>query len=348
MNRICTILNLRNHLPFGKALEYFGWCDVYATSRTQQITGLIGPNEDIDKLKIDFRQYDVLLLQHENRLDEYAARLAKKQNPNIVIIGNQHGYYKSILQIKHFPPDSYDYWNTWGQYWLDRSQKVLGRTPKKWINIGSYLHSYYYKTKKWQPLKKNKKALVIYEPNTNESYQDPKPELHSSKTDAIIKALNELDIPYDIKAHPLWANLKGNDGQSMWKPPKKMKDFAVDKIINYSLILGSRSTLLFDAIAMGIPVIGIAISASWEDDEYAPQKLKLFPYTDNDKKLPHMISKHFNKKINYNSQKVRYFLGDLNQTDKKYLAFCLKVAKHKKETTSFNRIKNSIFKFFAR
>ncbi len=338
-NKICAVLNLRNHLPFSRALKYFGWCDVYLTSFANKATGLAVPNEDIDDLNIDFTQYDVLLLQHERAPDDYTAKLAKRQNPHIIVIGNQHGYYKSIQQIKHFPPESFDYWNTWGEYWIDRSKKILGEKPEKWINLGSFLHAYYYQTKNWRAERSNRKALVIYEPNTNESYHDKYPEIHSQTTLTIIKTLEKLEIPYDIKAHPLWPNLRGNDNQKMWQPPKSIKDFDIEKIIDYSLIIGSRSTVLLDAVSMGIPVLGLASSSQWEDDEYGPARENLFPYCFSKKQLEKLITEQFNKKFNYNYQTIKYFLGDIKYTDQTYHQACKKMVRN-------NKFPRSLLKLF--
>jgi len=328
-NKICAVINLRNHLPFGKALESFGWCDVYYTKNAKTATGKAAPDSQIDELKINFKDYDSLLLFQEKTCDVYAAELAKKQNSKIVVFGNQHGYYKSILQIKNRPPKPYDYWIVWGQYWLDRASKILSKVPKKWLNLGSLKHSYYFKTFTWKPTKKVK-ALVIYEPNTDESYKDPKPETHHQATQEIINALEMLKIPFDIKAHPLWPKLKGNYGDKMWQPPKPMKDFDIKKIINYSAVLGSRSTLLFDAISMGMPVVGFASKSQWEDDEYGPAKKKLFPYTSNPKTLASLIKNTINKKPNYRQKLIKYFLGDLNKNPDQYLKFCQLKSQEKK------------------
>jgi len=330
MNKICAIFNLRNHLPFGRALKHFGWCDVYYTPFTKKATGQAVPDKEINKLNINFKKYDVLLLQHERQPDQYAAFFAKRQNPRIVVIGNQHGFYKSILEIKDRPPNDFDYWNVWGKYWLDRSKKILDKTPKKWINLGSFLHDYYFQTKKWNPKKTNKKALVIYEPNAHESYQSKVRDIHSQGMRLIFKALKELKMPYDIKAHPLWPHLKGNDGTKMWTPPKKMKDFDIERIINYSLILGCRSTVLLDAIAMRMPVVGTNSFSEWEDDHYGPAEKKLFPYANTKNELKKLITKYFNHKIDYSKSKIKYFLGDLGKVSKNYYQFCEQASQRKK------------------
>jgi len=329
MNKICAIINLKNQLPFGKALEYFGWCDLYYTSYAKKATGRAVSNQEIDKLNINFKNYDCLLLQHERQPDQYAAFFAKRQNSSIVVIGNQHGFYKSILEIKDRPPHDFDYWNVWGKYWLDRSKEILGKTPKKWVNLGSFLHDYYFQTIKWNPKRTNKKALVIYEPDAHESYQSKVRDIHSRGMRLIFKALKELKMPYDIKAHPLWPRLKGNDGSKMWTPSKKMKNFDIEKIIDYSLILGCRSTVLLDAIAMGMPVVGTNSYSSWKDDHYGPAEKKLFPYAATKKNLKKLIKINFNKKITYSKSKIKYFLGDLGKVSQNYYHFC-QLASHKK------------------
>lgn len=347
LNRVCAIVNFRNLVPFGRALDYFGWCDVFYSQHTKKATGDPAPESVIDDLQIDFSRYDCLLLNHEVAPDRYAAKIAKQQNRSIVVIGNQHGFYKSILQIKHHPPDNYDYWNSWGKYWIDRYKQIIGTTNSKWVSLGSIIHDYYFRTLQWNAKKTNGKALVVYEPNTDESFGDTKPQLVNDRMKLVFETMEELNIDYDIKAHPLWPNLIGRWGKKMWKPPKKMREFDIENIVDYSIIVGSRSTVLLDGISMGIPVVGITSKSEWEDDEFGPEKDAIFPYATNKKGLKSIIRKHFNKKIGYDLEKLSYYLGNFGKTAERFFEFCKK-AKSRTQKSPLKRISKKITRILMR
>ena len=44
MKKICSIINFRNQIPFGKALEYFAWCKVYYSDNKKRLQVILHQN----------------------------------------------------------------------------------------------------------------------------------------------------------------------------------------------------------------------------------------------------------------------------------------------------------------
>jgi hypothetical protein len=213
-----------------------------------------------------------------------------------------------------------------GKYFLDRFEEIMAKNPvsQRWINIGSITHDYLYKNFKWNCHANNGKALIIHEPNLKDCEGDPFPHESEDITDYAISSIISSGIKVDMKPHPNWKNFIGNDGAKLKKPDNvNIVDISVEEIVNYSLIVGSRSTMLLDAVAMGIPTLAIESISGWQDDNYPPVQHGLqglvptCPLKDFSKGL----ADFFNREPNYDIALRNYFLGPLGQVSENYYNF---------------------------
>ncbi|MFH1727677.1 MAG: hypothetical protein ABIA04_04590 [Pseudomonadota bacterium] len=313
--------NSKTHLNALKATE---WSDTFHLQPNEVVGGIPGSVTDLKNLKINFREYDAALIFHDS-LDP-AQRYFNEQciKNDVVIYANQHGFNKSILQILDNSPNIYSkYWNCMGQYFLNRYKEVIGQDAitRRWISLGSFQHDYLYKNFKWNNTANNGKALIIHEPDLSICEGDPHPHDSERLTEFIIECLKDLGIKADMKPHPNWKHFIGNNGEALDKPEGvNLVDIDVEEIVNYSIVIGSRSSMLLDAVAMSIPTIALESKSTWKDDKYPPVEEGLIPTFSKDKLLDG-LKIHFDKKPVYNTNMRNYFLGPLGSVSENYYEF---------------------------
>ncbi|MFH0988277.1 MAG: hypothetical protein V1763_02805 [Parcubacteria group bacterium] len=313
-----------NTITHLNALKAAGWCDTYYLPPNKTVGGIPGTLEEIKALNIPFEKYDAALIFQEALSPAQIYFNEQCVEHGITIYANQHGFNKSILQIADHTPNIYSkYWNCMGQYFIDRFKDVTGReaSTNRWVSLGSLMHDYLYKNFQWHGNKSNGRALIIHEPDLSACEGDPCPHDSEAMTRFIVDCLKKQGIAADMKPHPNWKNFIGNSGDPLDRPDVPLVDIKVEEIVNYSLVIGSRSTMLLDAAAMGIPTIALVSDSSWQDDKYPPvEKGGLIPTYDK-ASFADGLTAHFNKKPNYNQAELNYFVGDLGNVADKYRDF---------------------------
>lgn len=328
-----------NIKPALNALQSLAWCDTFYCDQKQgDPGGMPGTVENLLKLNIDYKKYNACLTFNDSMFDSLYILLEKCRKNHITIYGNEHGYDKSVLQIKGYTPNPYaKYWNAMGQYWLDRFRKCTGQDPlsRRWISIGSLRNDYLYKNFRWDKNRTNGKILVLHEPDTDLCERDTIPLKPSTTTERVIEILKQLRIDFDFKLHPSWINFVGNyiffavperkhlhSSAQLWRPKDcNMVDIDLPEMRNYCLIIGCYSSALLDAVSMNIPVINISFNYPTKmGSHWGPGETGLFPRYDVNQ-LKEVIFKHLGKEIEYDFEKVKYFLGPLGRVSENYHNF---------------------------
>lgn len=309
------------------ALKATGWCDTYFLKPNSVVGAVPGSVEELKKLNINFNKYDAALIFHDalSPAQQYFCDECIKHD--VTIYANQHGFNKSILQISNHTPNIYSkYWNAMGYYFLDRFREVDGRDPIKlrWIHLGSILHDYLHKNFRWSEKNNNGRALVIHEPDLSICEGDPHPHNSEEITQRAITLMNRCGISVDLKPHPNWKNFIGSYGGQLKIPEgADIVDMEVEDIVNYALIVGSRSTMLLDAVAMGIPTLAVESSSAWKDDKYPPVEQGergLIPTYSLDNFVKGLDC-CFNQPPEYDDLIINYFLGPLGHVSENYYKF---------------------------
>lgn len=316
----------------------YDWCEGLYLKPPKGARELTSKNE-VDSLRFDLEKYDAILLWHQNLNIPTIALLNKilKKKKLALIIGNSHGYNKSISELIELyglkVPNLYmDYYSMWGQYFTDRYKYIYKKDPLRnhLLSLGSIRHDYLYKNYRWNKNKTKGKVLVIHEPVTAESWNDPSPIGDNRVTEVIIENLRKNGIPFDFKVHPNWPDFISNSGKPMWKPPSNINivNIPIQEMINYDAVIASWSSIQFEALAMGIPVINIKYDyPTLNNSEWGPAKLGLLKPTE-----AKQIHDSFYE-IEKNGPKVdmgilKYFLGELGNVDKVYYEFIEKYINH--------------------
>ena len=310
-----------------EALKSTKWCDVFYLEPNKLVGARAGSVKDLIGLKIDYAKYDVALIFQDGL--ETAQKYFNEQCliNNVRIIANQHGFNKSIKQIVTNTPNEYSLlWNCMGKYFLDRFKSVLDQDPyrKGWVSIGSLAHDYLYKNYTWNALNNNGKALVIHEPDLKLCEGDPFPHDSEGNTNFIVSSLNKLGIESDFKPHPNWANFIGSEGARLDKPVgTNIVDIKAEDVVNYAIVLGSRSTMLLDACVMGVPTLALESNSDWEDDSYPPVEEGKFGLIPTYTKMQFLdaLKVHYNSTPNYDIKKLKYYVGDLGGISDLYYKF---------------------------
>lgn len=307
-----------------RALEASGWCDTFYLQPNKLVAGIPGTISEFKKLSIDFSKYDAALIFSDalTPVQQYFCEQCIENN--ITIYANQHGFNKSILQIAGTTPNIYSkYWNVMGNYFLDRFKEVQGEDAlsQRWICVGSLMHDYLFKNYKWNPNGNNGKALIIHEPDLWICEGDKHPHNSEQITQHAILRMNQYGIEVDMKPHPNWKNFVGNSGRVLQKPiGANLVDIRVEDVVNYALVVGSRSTLLLDAVAMGVPTLAIESFSDWQDDKYPPVEEGLVP-TFSQNAFVEGLQNCFNREPRYDSKFRDYFLGSLGSVSENYINF---------------------------
>lgn len=308
------------------AMDATGWCDTYYPKPNDKIGGISCSLEEIQALNIPFKKYDAALIFHESTSSPSQRYfLDECHNHGITIYANQHGFNKSILQIIDTPNIYSKYWNCMGKYFLNRFEQVTGRSwlSQRWISIGSLMHDYLYKNYKWSA-NNNGKVLLIHEPDLTACEGDPHSHKSEQITRELIKALKQYGLKVDMKLHPNWKYFIGNDGSKLDKPEGvKFVDIPVEEIVDYKLVVGSRSTMLLDAAAMNIPTMAIVSKSNWEDDKYPPVEEGengLIP-TYKLINIERGLDKCFGRVPKYDIEKLQYYVGGLGTVAERYYQF---------------------------
>lgn len=312
-----------------RAAKATGWCDAFYLKPSKLVGGVAGSIDGLKKLGINYNKYKAALIFQDglgyipNAQKYFYEQCARH---GITIYANQHGFNKSILQIVRKTPNIYSkYWNSMGPYFLERYGEVVHQDAidRRWISVGSLVHDYLYRNFRWQK-KNNGKALIIHEPDLTEAEGDPHPHDSETITRFIIAQLNKAGIKADMKPHPNWKNFVGTFGKPLDKPKGvNIVNTKVEDIVNYALIIGSRSSMLLEAAVMGVPTLAVASTSSWDDDKYPPVEsgeTGLIP-TYSRKNFQIGLTKHFNRIPKYKFKDLTYFCGPLGKTQKKYYDF---------------------------
>ena len=326
MSKIIAIGFFANSKTQLNALKDVDWCDTYFVPTDQKRLGIPGTVDGVKKLNINFGSYNAAITWGDGLSPAQKYFYEQCFENEIPVISNQHGFNKSIFQIVKNSPNPYcKYWNSMGMYMLDRFKDVVGKEAisRRWISEGSLLHDYLHNKYKWRKDTNNGKAMVIHEPDLKMCEGDPHPHASDSAMDLIIKTLNDCGIDADLKVHPNWKNFIGNAGELLRRPQKiNIVDIDVEKVVDYALVIGSRSSLLLDAVAMGVPTVALKSKSSWKDDKYAPTEEGLIPvYSTID--LKEGIIEHFNNEPSYDVILRDYYLGPLGKVRDNYRRFIL-------------------------
>lgn len=307
-------------------LGSLGWCDTYYCDRNAgDLGGTPGSLANLQRLGIDYGKYNACLTYNDSMFDALTVLLEDCRKHGITVYANAHGYDKSVPQIKDSAPNPYaKYWNAMGSYWLDRYKTCTGQDPlsNRWISIGSLKDDFLHRNHSWDESKTNGKVLVLYEPDTDLCENDPvpmKPEKESRKTIEILKGMG---VGFDVKLHPTWPEFTTYTGKRLWKPEGcGIVDFDLPEMRKYSLVIGYYSTTLLNAVAMGIPVINVAFDyPKAMASHWGPGELGLFPRCGVDE-LEGAVSRRLGRRMEYDSEKVRYFLGPLGGVAEDYRRF---------------------------
>jgi tetratricopeptide (TPR) repeat protein len=330
------------------ASSSFEWCDGLYLKPHKGARDLM-PKEEIDllidSLKLDVKKYSAILVWQQGLSESMICLLNKilKVNPSILIIGNSHGYNKSISEVielyKLRVPQFYmDYYSMWGQYFTDRYKRFYKKDPYKehLLSLGSLRHDYLYKNFCWNKNNTNGKVLVIHEVDTSEAWNDPSPIGDYKVTESVIEILEKNNIPFDLKVHPNWPDFISSSGKPMWRPPSSVNvvNIPIPKMVDYEAIIASWSSTQFDALAMGIPVINIKYDyPKVNNSEWGPGKLGLLKAV-NAEKIPECLDEIHRKGANINMDLLKYFLGDLGKIGDTYYSF---IQKHITQSAKFKR-----------
>lgn len=332
----------------------YDWCDGLYLRPPKKAKKLMS-KEEVDLLDIDLKKYAAILLWHQTFNEPITALLNKvlKVNSSILIIGNSHGYNKSISELINLyglrVPQLYmDYYSMWGPYFTDRYRVLYKKDPYRQhlLSLGSLRHDYLYKNFHWNKNKTSGKVLVIHEPVTSESWNDPSPIGDNKITESVIKILEKNGISFDFKVHPNWSDFISNSGKHMWCPPSNVKivNIPISKMINYEAIIASWSSIQFEALAMGIPVINIKYDyPKLNNSEWGPGKLGLLKAI-SPEQIPNHLDKFSKKGASVDINLLKYFLGDLGQIGDKYYRFIQKKTNQFAKFKRFLRRKSYIFK----
>jgi hypothetical protein len=314
-----------------EASASFPWCDSlylkpHVGARVQ------ASEEEAERAQVDFGRYEAILIWHQN--PEYGPlrvffKRALHENPGLLVIGNSHGYNKSVSELfdiygLRLPQCHLDYYSMWGCYFTDRYRAIYGRDPfaRGLVALGSLRHDYLYRKHRWNRDRTNGKVLVVHEPMTSESWDDQSPIGDNRVTESILESLDKHGIAFDFKVHPNWPDFRSNSDRPMWRPPGNVNvvNIPIAEMLRYEAVIASWSSSQFEAMAMGIPVINIeylypTISHSeWGPGRYGllkPIKPDLIP-TALDKRDPA-------KDVDF--RLLCYFLGDLGRVDETYFGF---------------------------
>ena len=224
--------------------------DTLAFESNKNNAGIPGKISDFEKLKIDYSKYFAVITWGDSLFPVIEYFFKKCVENNIVIYGNQHGVNKSILQIIFSAPNRFcKYWNTEGPFMIDRFKEVTGcdAIENRWISYGSPHHEYIYKKYKWSKINVNNKVLIIHEPNLMVAENDKRCHNSEEIIDTMIDVFRQMNIEIDLKVHPNWKGSVGNAGMPLKIFNCNYVDISFDEIINYSLVVGSRSSLLYES-----------------------------------------------------------------------------------------------------
>lgn len=276
---------------------------------------VIGSIESLEKLNINLDNYFSVITWADGLNETLEHFFLKCVQNRLIILSGQHGLNKSILQIYTYTPNIYtNYWNCSGKYMYDRFYKVIKYPPSfsNWVPLGNLSHQYLFNNFKWEQCRSNGKVLIIHEPNLQFAEGDKFPHDSESIIDNLINYFNEINIEVDLKVHPNWKNGIGNNGAKLKTFKCKYVDFEVEEIVKYSLVIGSRSSVLYDSYLMGVPVFSIESFSDWKDDEVFYTKLKIIKsYSLNDLKTA--FQQNYNKPTEINYKHVQYISGNLDE-----------------------------------
>lgn len=309
------------------ALKATGWCDAYFLEPDSLVGGLTGSIKELQQLGIDYKKYKAAVIFQDGLGPTQKYFVEQCVRHGITVYANQHGFNKSIRQIIDGAPNVYSkYWNSMGKYFLDRYREVMKQKPiaGRWISIGSLVHDYLFTNFQWKADNNNGRALIIHEPDLQICEGDPHPHDSETITEFVIGQIRKAGIPADFKPHPNWKNFIGNTGQPLKKPEGvNFVDINVEEIVNYALVIGSRSSMLLEAAVMGIPTLAVASTSSWDDDKYPPVEggeRGLIP-TYTRKNFQKGLKSHFGKKHAYDQKQLRYFCGPYGKVKQRYYEF---------------------------
>lgn len=289
--------------------------DTIAFETNKNNAGIPGTIEEFNQLNIDYSKYNAVVTWGDSLFPVVEYFFKKCIENNITIYGNQHGVNKSIVQILFSSPNKYcKYWNTEGIWMLDRFKIVLGTNPinRRWISIGSTYHEYLYNNFAWKKENSNNRILLIHEPNLKNAEGDKFP--HDSETiiNEVIKIGARLGFEIDLKVHPNWKGKHGNSGEEITIFNCNYVDIQFKDVTEYSLVIGSRSSLLYEAYLTGIPVLAVESNSEWIDDCISFLNLNLidvFPIFLVEKG----IELHFNNPKPKNLEKIEYLSGPISK-----------------------------------
>jgi hypothetical protein len=313
-----------------EASDSYEWCDGLYLRPHMGARELMS-KEEVDSLEIDLKKYSAILLWRQSFEEPIIALLNRifKVNPLVLIIGNSHGYNKSISeQIDVYGlkvPQLYmDYYSLWGPYFTDRYGRLYKKDPYKQhlLSLGSLRHDYLYMNFHWDKNRTNGKVLVIHEPDTSE-LDFPFPIGDYGVTESIIENLEKNGISFDFKVHPNFPDFTSKSGKRMWRPPLNVNivNISIPEMVNYEAVIASWSSTQFDALAMGIPVINIKYDyPEVNDSEWGPGKLGLLKAI-NPEQIPDYLDNIRRKGTNVDMNLLKYFLGDLGHIGDTYYRF---------------------------
>lgn len=310
-----------------RAMKATGWCDAFFLKPDPLVGGLTGSVADLRALKIDYNKYEAALIYQDGLGETQKYFVEQCVKHGVTVYANQHGFNKSIRQIIDGAPNIYSkYWNSTGKYFLDRFKEVTDEKPlsHRWISIGSLVHDYLYSNYRWDKNRHNGRALIIHEPDLRACEGDEHPHDSETITAFVIKELKKAKIPADFKPHPNWKNFIGNTGEPLRKPKGvNLVDIKVEDIVNYALVIGSRSSMLLEAAIMGVPALAVESTSTWEDDKYPPVEggeSGLIP-TYSRKNFHKGLKKLFGKEHKYDLKQLRYYCGPVGKVKEKYYEF---------------------------
>jgi hypothetical protein len=318
--------------------------DIDASESHDWCTGLyFSPREESDNLvsdggikvkDIDFRNYQALLVWHQALPEPLLTlvKLAVKSNPSILIIGNSHGYNKSIPELYQYyklkvPQLHMDYYSMWGPYFTQRYREVFGVDARKRriLSLGSLRHDYLYRNFKWDKNRTNGRVLVIHEPVSAEGWNDPSPQPIGDNrvSDSIIAVLERENIPFDFKVHPNWPDFKSHNGKKMWSPPRGVRvvNISITDMLRYEAVVASWSSIQFEALSMGIPVINIKYTyPAVNQSEWGPGKYGLLAPVECGR-IPDILNQRKTLNRPADMELLKFFLGDLGWVHQTYYRF---------------------------
>lgn len=318
--------------------------DIEASASNEWCSGLFfKPRGKTDQLvsesevgieEVDFRIYDALLVWHQ-ALPEPLLSMVKRavrMNPAMLIIGNSHGYNKSIPELYRYykmkVPQLYmDYYSMWGPYFTQRYREVFGvdAAKRNILSLGSLRHDYLFKHFRWDKNKTNGKVLLIHEPVSSEGWNDPSPVPIGDNriSDSIIDVLQKSKIPFDFKVHPNWPDFISNIGKKMWSPPPNVPvvDISIIDMLKYEAIIASWSSIQFEALSMEIPVVNVQYTyPTIHDSEWGPGKYGLLNPV-KPEQIPDCLDKSMRARQAVDLDLLKFFLGDLGYVSKGYYQF---------------------------